>query len=61
MRYLADRVGIEEVYAGQTPEQKVAITREETKRAPTLFTGDGIKRCASAGDGNRRPGFRPSE
>jgi heavy metal translocating P-type ATPase len=40
--YLADRVGIEEVYAGQTPEQKVAITREETRRAPTLFIGDGI-------------------
>lgn len=42
VRYLADRVGIEDVYAGQTPEQKVAITREETKRAPTLFIGDGI-------------------
>jgi P-type E1-E2 ATPase len=35
-------VGIEEVYAGQTPEQKVAITRDETERAPTLFIGDGI-------------------
>jgi heavy metal translocating P-type ATPase len=42
VRYLADRVGIEEVYAGQTPEQKVAITREEARRAPTLFIGDGI-------------------
>jgi heavy metal translocating P-type ATPase len=42
VRYLADRVGIEEVYAGQTPEQKVAITRAETERAPTLFIGDGI-------------------
>jgi heavy metal translocating P-type ATPase len=42
VRYLADRVGIEEVYAGQTPEQKVAITREETRRVPTLFIGDGI-------------------
>jgi heavy metal translocating P-type ATPase len=42
VRYLADRVGIDEVYAGQTPEQKVAITREETRRAPTLFIGDGI-------------------
>jgi heavy metal translocating P-type ATPase len=42
VRYLADRVGIEEVYAAQTPEQKVAITREETRRAPTLFIGDGI-------------------
>jgi heavy metal translocating P-type ATPase len=42
VRYLADRVGIEDVYAGQTPEQKVAITRQETERAPTLFIGDGI-------------------
>ena len=42
VRYLAERVGIEEVYAGQTPEQKVAITREAAERAPTLFIGDGI-------------------
>ena len=42
VRYLAERVGISEVYAGQTPEQKVAITRDETARAPTLFIGDGI-------------------
>jgi heavy metal translocating P-type ATPase len=42
VRFLADRVGIEDVYAGQTPEQKVAITRTETERAPTLFIGDGI-------------------
>jgi heavy metal translocating P-type ATPase len=42
VRYLAERVGIREVYAGQTPEEKVAITREETRRAPTLFIGDGI-------------------
>jgi P-type E1-E2 ATPase len=42
VRYLAEQVGIGEVYAGQTPEQKVVITREETKRAPTLFIGDGI-------------------
>jgi heavy metal translocating P-type ATPase len=42
VRYLADQVGISEVRAGQTPEQKVAIVREETKRANTLFVGDGI-------------------
>jgi len=42
VRYLADRVGIQAIYAGQTPEQKVAITQEETRRAPTLFIGDGI-------------------
>jgi heavy metal translocating P-type ATPase len=42
VRYLGERVGIDEIYAGQTPEQKVAITRQETARAPTLFIGDGI-------------------
>jgi heavy metal translocating P-type ATPase len=42
VRYLGERVGIDEIHAGQTPEQKVAITRRETLRAPTLFIGDGI-------------------
>jgi heavy metal translocating P-type ATPase len=42
VRYLAERVGIVEVYAERSPEEKVAITREEAKRAPTLFIGDGI-------------------
>ena len=42
VRYLAQRVGIHEVYASQTPEQKVEITRRETLRAPTLFIGDGV-------------------
>jgi heavy metal translocating P-type ATPase len=42
VRYLAERVGITEVHAGQSPEDKVALTRAETARAPTLFLGDGI-------------------
>ncbi len=42
VRYLAGAVGISEIYAGQSPEQKVAIVREETNRAKTLFVGDGI-------------------
>ena len=42
VRYLAQEVGISEVYAGQTPEQKVAIVEEETMKARTLFIGDGI-------------------
>ena len=42
VRYLADKVGIAEVYAAQSPEDKVAVTRAETARAPTLFIGDGI-------------------
>ncbi len=42
VRYLADQVGITEVHASQTPEQKVAIVRQETERANTVFLGDGI-------------------
>jgi P-type E1-E2 ATPase len=42
VRYLAGAVGIGEIYSGQSPEQKVAIVREETNRAKTLFVGDGI-------------------
>jgi heavy metal translocating P-type ATPase len=42
VRYLAEHVGISAVHAGQSPEEKVAITRAEMERAPTLFIGDGI-------------------
>jgi heavy metal translocating P-type ATPase len=42
VRYLADRVGITEVYAGQSPEQKLELVRRETARAGTVFLGDGI-------------------
>jgi heavy metal translocating P-type ATPase len=40
--YLAREVGITEVHAGKSPEEKVAIVAEETKRARTLFLGDGV-------------------
>ncbi len=42
VRYLAEKVGITEVYASQSPEQKLEIVRAETKLAPTVFMGDGI-------------------
>jgi heavy metal translocating P-type ATPase len=42
VRYLAEQVGITEVHAGQTPEQKLAIVRAETAQANTVFLGDGI-------------------
>lgn len=42
VRYLASQAGITEIYAGQTPEQKVVIVQAETKKAQTLFVGDGI-------------------
>lgn len=40
--YLADLLGIKEMLASQSPEQKVAVVRAETLKAPTLFMGDGI-------------------
>jgi heavy metal translocating P-type ATPase len=42
VRYLAKQVGIIEVYAAQSPEQKLEIVRRETAAAPTLYVGDGI-------------------
>lgn len=42
VRYLANKVGIRDVYASQSPEQKLALVREETARADTIFMGDGI-------------------
>ncbi|MGR8941386.1 MAG: heavy metal translocating P-type ATPase [Gammaproteobacteria bacterium] len=40
--YLAEKVGIEHVYFSQSPEQKLALVRAETKKAKTVFLGDGI-------------------
>jgi P-type E1-E2 ATPase len=40
VRFLADHVGIKEVHFSQSPEQKVALVREQTE--PTMFLGDGI-------------------
>jgi P-type E1-E2 ATPase len=42
VKYLAESVGITEVHAGKSPEEKVAIVKEETAKARTLFVGDGI-------------------
>jgi P-type E1-E2 ATPase len=42
VRYLAAQVGITEVHAGQSPEQKLALVRELTRLGPTVFLGDGI-------------------
>jgi P-type E1-E2 ATPase len=42
VRYLAEAVGIAEVYAGQSPEQKVEIARRETASGRTVFVGDGV-------------------
>lgn len=42
VNYLANLLGIKNVMASQSPEQKVDIVRSETAKAPTLFMGDGI-------------------
>ena len=47
VRYLAEKVGIKEVFYNQSPEQKLNIVREETKAAKTIFLGDGINDAPS--------------
>jgi heavy metal translocating P-type ATPase len=42
VEYLAEQVGIAEVYAEQSPEQKLELVRRETARAKTAYLGDGI-------------------
>lgn len=42
VRYLANSVGISDVYASQSPEQKVDIVVRETQQAKTAYLGDGI-------------------
>ena len=40
--YLAQRVGLDLALGSVSPEQKLAIVRAETAKAPTVFLGDGI-------------------
>ena len=42
VKYLAEQVGITEIHAQQSPEQKLALVRAETAKAKTLYVGDGI-------------------
>lgn len=42
VEYLARRVGIDEVHAEASPEEKLAIVRAENEKGTTLFLGDGI-------------------
>ena len=42
VEHLARIVGIEHIYAGAVPEQKLKLVTEETARRRTLFVGDGI-------------------
>lgn len=40
--YLAQQVGITDIYAQQSPEEKLAIVRQATAEAKCLYVGDGI-------------------
>jgi len=42
VRYMAQKIGISRFYSGKSPEEKVAIVREESEREKTLYVGDGI-------------------
>jgi heavy metal translocating P-type ATPase len=42
VEHLAKSVGIEQIHAGQTPEEKLKLVREVTEKERTLFVGDGI-------------------
>ncbi|MEP6715236.1 MAG: heavy metal translocating P-type ATPase [Terriglobia bacterium] len=42
VRYLAGEVGITEILASQSPEEKVAVVKAAAKLAKTMFVGDGI-------------------
>ncbi|MCX7099695.1 MAG: heavy metal translocating P-type ATPase [Methylococcales bacterium] len=47
VRYLAEKVGIKHVFFSQSPEQKLALVRQETKAAKTVYLGDGINDAPS--------------
>lgn len=42
VEHLAQIVGIEHIHAGASPEEKLKLVTEETRRRRTLFVGDGI-------------------
>jgi heavy metal translocating P-type ATPase len=42
VEYLAKQMGISKIYSGKSPEEKVAIVQDESRRAQTLYLGDGI-------------------
>jgi P-type E1-E2 ATPase len=42
VRYLAHALGIGEIHAQKTPEEKLRIVREENIKGKTLYVGDGI-------------------
>jgi heavy metal translocating P-type ATPase len=47
VKYFGSKLGIGEMHAGKSPEDKVAIVQEETRLAKTLYVGDGINDAAA--------------
>lgn len=42
VQYLANQIGITEIYASKSPEEKVHIVETENKRNKVIYLGDGI-------------------
>lgn len=42
VKYTAEQMGISEIYAAKSPEEKVEIVFEESKKAKTAYLGDGV-------------------
>jgi heavy metal translocating P-type ATPase len=47
VRHIAAQVGISEIYFSKSPEEKLALVKEQTHRDKTLFVGDGINDAPS--------------
>jgi heavy metal translocating P-type ATPase len=47
VEYLAKLVGVEEIYAEKSPEEKLRIVQAETQKSNTLYVGDGINDAPS--------------
>jgi heavy metal translocating P-type ATPase len=47
VRYMAEKMGIDEIFAGKSPEEKIAIVEAEMKKAKTIFVGDGVNDAPS--------------
>lgn len=64
--HLAKILGINDMLASKSPEEKYEIVKEETKKAPTLFMGDGINdapalRAATVGIAFGEPSYITQE
>lgn len=42
VRYLANEIGISEIYANQSPEEKVKIVQSESEKHSVIYLGDGV-------------------